>query len=100
MELRPGRRLASGVSDAEIVIVRAAVGESDLRCGGHPMVEPGGDRSAEVDAAWDGELLVGKRWQHDGAGLEVLVTKGGRGLLSIGDEPLQLRASKQLPASD
>jgi hypothetical protein len=49
--------------------------------------------------AGDGTLL-GKRYAHEPSGTEVLCTKPGTGSLSIGSDPLVLRAAKPLPASD
>jgi hypothetical protein len=47
----------------------------------------------------DGTLL-GKRYVDADQILEVLCTKPGDGSLSVGDEPLQVKEAKPLPASD
>ncbi|MCU1355752.1 MAG: hypothetical protein JWM89_1170 [Acidimicrobiales bacterium] len=100
MELRPGLRLQSPSSDAQIVVVKATAGvDVDLRCGGHPMVEPDGTTRDEP-AGDDGQTLLGKRYAAEELGLEVLCTKGGAGALTIGDVPLGMKSAKPLPSSD
>ena len=42
---------------------------------------------------------MGKRYV-DADGSEILVTKAGKGTLSIGSTPLQVKEAKPLPASD
>jgi hypothetical protein len=102
LELRPGSRLRSAVDATEVVVVKPPAGPVDLRCGGHPMVplgsEAGAGAAPSPDHA-DGTLL-GKRYVDADQTLEVLCTKPGDGSLSIGDEPLQTKEAKPLPASD
>jgi hypothetical protein len=99
MHLRPGVRLNSAVSGAQVIVVRAPKGDVDIRCGGQPMVA--GDTAPAVGAAGDGEMLViGKRYGDGNGALEVLCTKPGPGGLTVGDEPLAIKAAKPLPASD
>jgi hypothetical protein len=107
MELKPGTRLRSSVSTVEVVVVRAPAVDVDVRCGGVPMVPQGG---APADAAgiaegFAGTTAIGKRYSApESAGLpaalEVMVTKAGDGLLSIGDALLEAKDAKPLPASD
>jgi hypothetical protein len=107
MELKPGTRLRSSVSTVEVVVVRAPAADADVRCGGVPMVPQGG---AAVEAAgiaerFAGTTAIGKRYSApESAGLpgplELMVTKAGDGLLSIGDAPLEMKDAKPLPASD
>ena len=101
MEVRPGMRLRSAVCDTEVVVVRAPELGVDLRCGGHPMRPLSGDAPADglVITETSGTLL-GKRYAHEGTGLELLCTKPGSGGLTIGVEPVQLKAAKPLPSSD
>ena len=42
MQLKAGSRLQSAVCDTQAIVVRAPKDDVDLRCGGHPMVPPGG----------------------------------------------------------
>ena len=42
---------------------------------------------------------MGKRYVDD-SGAEVLVTKAGKGTLSVGSTPLSTKEAKPLPASD
>lgn len=102
MELKSGMRIRSLVSAVEIVVVKAPGGEVDLRCGGHTMV-PKSDEVVEllpIEPDHTGALAVGKRYSVDGGALEVMVTKGGEGLLSVGGAPLDPKDAKQLPSSD
>jgi hypothetical protein len=101
-ELSPGARLRSAVCSTEVVVVRAAA--VDLRCGGHPMLPL--DEDVHPDAgpsplpAHAAGTLLGKRYADDTSGLELLCTKPGKGSLSLGDRPLELRVAKALPSSD
>jgi hypothetical protein len=99
MELRPGLKLNSAVSTAQVIVVRAPGGDVDVRCGGLPMVAD--DPSQRAAGPVDGEaLLIGKRYSDDSGTLEVLCTKTGTGPLSLSDQPLTVKAAKPLPASD
>lgn len=102
MDLKPGSRWKSSVCSAEVVIVRPASGAMTLECGGHPMV-------TAAEAVATGLALspghaegtrVGKRYQDQASGLEVLGTKAGEGSLSIDGRPLAPKDAKPLPASD
>jgi hypothetical protein len=99
--IKNGTRLQSQVCDTQVIVVRSADSLDDLRAGGAPMVPVGGDVDAGLsldDELSDGNLM-GKRYVDDG-GAEVLVTKAGKGTLSIGSTPLTLKEAKPLPASD
>lgn len=98
--IKNGTRLASQVCDTQVIVVKTADTLDDLRCGGSPMAPLDADRSgADVDPAFAGGAVMGKRYVDDG-GAEVLVTKAGAGTLSVGDTPLSLKEAKPLPASD
>ena len=100
MELRPGLRLESAMSETQIVVVKAPAGaDIDVRCGGLAMVEPdtGGTEAAATEG---GPTLMGKRYAAEELGIELLCTKGGDGALSIGDVELQVKGAKPLPSSD
>ncbi|NKY43636.1 hypothetical protein [Nocardia cerradoensis] len=99
MELRPGLKLNSAVSGAQIIVVRAPSGAVDLRCAGEPMVPEGTPLSATSTAGGD-VLLIGKRYSDDTGSLELLCTKPGLGPLSVGEQVLSIKAAKPLPASD
>ncbi len=98
MNVRAGTRLRSRVSTVEVIVVRG-VGDVDLRCGGVPMAAVGEQHEA-IDPAVDGATLMGKRYASDAGSVEVMCTKAGTGMLSIGDEPLVEKSSKPLPSSD
>jgi hypothetical protein len=102
LELRPGSRLRSVADATEVVVVRPPAEPIDLRCGGHPMVPLDSDAGAGATPSpghAEGTLL-GKRYVDAEQTLEVLCTKPGDGSLSVGDEPLQVKEAKPLPASD
>lgn len=101
MELRPGMRLRSTVCDTEVVVVRAPKASVELCCGGHPMstdagVEPAGDAELSVR----GGPQLGKRYEHEASGLELLCTKAGDGALTVAGEAVPMKAAKALPSSD
>ncbi|WP_299577245.1 hypothetical protein [uncultured Williamsia sp.] len=97
--VKTGTRLQSQVDDTEVIVVRAADSLDDLRCGGHPMVEVGGERGGELDPAFGEGTVLGKRYLADD-GAEVLVTKAGQGSLAVGQTALAVKEAKPLPASD
>lgn len=96
--MKPGTRLHSGVSDVVVVVVKPT-DVSEIACGGLPMtVEKPTERQA---APAPGEnVLIGKRYHDVDSGLELLCVKGGAGPVTVDGRPIQLRAAKQLPASD
>lgn len=103
MLVKPGLRLRSAVCGAEVIIVRTAAAELDLRCGGQPMLPFDAPAAAAAEESaitpgLDGGVLLGKRYGGDD--LEILCTKPGLGSLSIGDEPLPVLEPKKLPSSD
>lgn len=100
MQLRPGIKLNSAVSGAQVIVIRAPGGDVDIRCGGRPMVADGAPQ-AVADGSNDGKALtIGKRYSDRTGALEVLCTKPGAGELSVGEQPLVVKAVKPLPASD
>jgi hypothetical protein len=101
MELKSGTRLRSATDSTEVIVVRAPGEPVDLRCGGHPMVSLDDDTSGvSVEEGFDEGTQLGKRYEDDGSGLEVLCTKPGPASLSIGTEPLHIKGAKPLPSSD
>ncbi|GAA5065266.1 hypothetical protein [Nocardia callitridis] len=99
--VKNGTRLRSQVCDTEVIVVRATETLDDLRAGGALMLPLDADRPAAASLApdlTDGNVL-GKRYV-DPDGAEILVTKAGKGTLTIGTTPLTLKEAKPLPASD
>lgn len=101
MIIKSGTRLRSQVCTTEVIVIRSTEDSLDLRAGGVALVPLDGeiDPAAELDPAFADGTTVGKRYTAAG-GVEVLVTKAGTGSLSVGGEPLNLKSSKPLPASD
>jgi hypothetical protein len=99
--IKNGSRLQSQVCDTQVIVVRSAESLDDLRAGGAPMVPIGstGALGPTLDPALSGGNLMGKRYVDD-TGAEVLVTKAGKGTLSVGLTPLVIKEAKSLPASD
>ena len=101
MELKAGTRLKSAVSEAEVVVIKAAPGDVDLRCGGVAMLDGSGEAATSQGGSTPvGSVELGKRYVDDDDTLEVLCSKGGAGELSVGDRPLVLKSAKPLPSSD
>ena len=102
MELKPGLRLASVVSDTEVVVVRAPAGDVEVGCGGAPMVEVGQPtpEGATLDESLGESAAIGKRYADEEAGLELLCTKAGAGALTLNGAPLLRKGAKPLPSSD
>lgn len=99
--IKNGSRLQSQVCDTQVIVVRSADSLDDLRAGGAPMVPIGEDTNSDLtldDSLSDGNLM-GKRYV-DESGAEVLVTKAGKGTLSVGTTALTVKEAKPLPASD
>ena len=101
MDIKPGLRLRSTTCATQVVVVRGS-GDVELTCGGAPMVtvDASDDTAGAPRAGLDGGTLLGKRYEDASATLEVLCVKPGDGSLGIADEPLAIKAAKQLPASD
>ncbi|WP_222849600.1 hypothetical protein [Trebonia kvetii] len=100
MKLRPGLKLSSTVSDAQLIVVRAPAADADLRCGGAPMVEGAPPARAEVGGPRGEGILTGKRYSDDDGTIELICTKPGPGELTLDGRPLTVKAAKPLPASD
>ncbi|OBH01644.1 hypothetical protein A5692_17095 [Mycobacterium sp. E342] len=103
--IKNGTRLQSQVCDTQLIVVRSSEALDDLRIGGAPAVPiPLGTQDPKVDSkytvdAFAGGTVMGKRYvAADGA--EVLVTRAGKGSLSIGTTPMAIKEVKPLPASD
>jgi hypothetical protein len=95
-------RLASVVSDAEVIVVKAptTAGEQ-VASGGLAMVSPGTTAErATAQADLDEPLLLGKRYVDATSGLELLCTKQGIGTLTIAGRVLVVKEAKALPPSD
>jgi hypothetical protein len=101
MQLRAGQRLKSATCDTEVVVVRAPEVDVDVRCGGEPMADHDADTSkGSVQAGFDEGTVLGKRYASEEAGIELLVTKAGKGSLALGDTALPRKDAKPLPSSD
>lgn len=101
MEIRTGQRLQSTTCDSEVMVLRAPAADIDLRCGGRPVhdrLEPAPAAPLDLELA-DGTEL-GKRYVDPDGTLELLCVQAGKGSLSVGSTPLQIKAAQPLPASD
>jgi hypothetical protein len=102
MKINVGARLSSAVCSTEVIVVRSPSGDVDLGCGGVPMLGKGGrtESVGEPQPGYDQGSQLGKRYVDEGAGLELLVTRAGRGSLAVSGTLMQVNAPKQLPSSD
>jgi hypothetical protein len=100
--LKPGLRLKSAVCGTEVMVIRSAPGEHDLRCGGVPMLAAGetAPEGATAEPALAGGTLVGKRYVDAQEHYELLCTRAGEGSLSLDGAPLGVKQAKALPSSD
>jgi hypothetical protein len=74
-----------------------------LECGGVPMLplEAAGSLGNGTAAGTpEVSILLGKRYEHPGHGVEVLCTKPGLGPLSVSGEEMSVKGAKPLPSSD
>lgn len=100
--LKSGLQLKSAVCDTEVMIIRAPAGaDVDLRCGGAPM-RPARDPAGgeQLDPAFAGGSLIGKRYVDEQEQYELLCTKGGKGSLVLDGAALAVKIAKALPSSD
>jgi hypothetical protein len=81
MDLKPGTRLRSTISDAELMVVR------------------GGAAAVELSAS-DEPLLLGRRYVDTEAGVEVLCVKAGSGTVICDGRTMTPKEAKPLPSSD
>jgi hypothetical protein len=101
MELTAGSRWKSAVSETEVVVVRPVAGDHKLGCGGAVMVPAGTDAPGDrIDPNLAEPTLLGKRYEDEASGLEVLCSKGGEGTLTFDGSALVLKSAKPLPSSD
>ena len=100
--LKLGTKYRSAVCDGQIMVIRTVPDALDLRCGGVPLLPPGGEppASASLDARFANGTLIGKRYIDEADKIELLCTKGGNGSLSLGETPLLVKQPKALPSSD
>lgn len=98
--LKSGSRLKSQVDATELIVVRAPAGEVDLRVGGHPAIDLAATPQDGLVLEAGEPALVGKRYVRAEDDIELLVTKGGQGALTIDGVALHLKESKPLPSSD
>ena len=99
---KPGARLKSAVSDAQIMVLRVPAQPLDLKCGGCDMLGPAdaAPDGATLDEAFGGETLTGKRYVDAADSMEFLCTKGGAGVISVDGVILDVKQAKALPSSD
>lgn len=102
MKLRPGQKLRSALCDAQVVVVRAPLVEVEVGCGGHPLLEDGQqpDGAPQLDATLGDGPLLGKRYNDEELGLELLCTRPGKGALTVDGRLLTVKGAKPLPSSD
>jgi crotonobetainyl-CoA:carnitine CoA-transferase CaiB-like acyl-CoA transferase len=96
-----GMTLKSAVDGANLMIVRAPKEPVSIRCAGLAMLGPKDVAPTDASTGGAGEpLLLGKRYQHEPSGLELLCTRSGAGPLEIEGLTLAPMQPKALPSSD
>ena len=100
--LKAGTRAKCAVCDTEVMVVRTVQSEVLVTCGGVELIAMDVARTPgpHVEAAASQLALVGKRYVNAADAVELLCTKGGKGQLAIGGEPLTVKQAKPLPSSD
>jgi hypothetical protein len=99
MDLKPGSRWKSALSDVEVVVVRPPSAAGVLACGGAPML-PHAEARPSAGAQPTGASQAGKRYHDAESGLEALCSRGGAGVLAFDGRALPVKDAKKLPASD
>jgi hypothetical protein len=100
--LKLGAKYRSAVCDTQVMVIRTVPEPVDLRCGGAPMLDASETtpQGAALDPAFAGGALIGKRYIDAADRIELLCTKGGKGSIALGTEPLSVKQAKALPSSD
>lgn len=100
--LKAGTRAKCAVCDTEVMVVRTVPSEVQLTCGGVELIPMDGPKSTDAHAAAPAgqAATVGKRYVDGADGVELLCTRGGKGGLAVGGEPLSVKQAKALPSSD
>jgi hypothetical protein len=98
--LQVGARLRSTACATEIIVVRAPAAPVALTCAGAPMIPLDPAVPGREDPGDELGALLGKRYADEALGLELLVTKAGRGPLALDGAPLEPKQAKPLPSSD
>lgn len=96
--MKPGSKLKSTVDDTEVMVIRGA--DVSVECGGAPMAEERPAELGAIDPNFSGGTMMGKRYVDEAGTVELLCVKPGKGSLSIGGTPLQIKDAKPLPSSD
>jgi len=102
LNFKPGSRWHSAVCDTSLIVVRPPTEAGRLECGGHPMREADQAAAPRLQAAAErlSGTQIGKRYQDEPTGLELICAKGGVGSLSYDGRLLTLKSAKPLPSSD
>lgn len=96
--MKPGTKLKSSVDDTEVMVIRGSGVTVD--CGGAPMDAEKPASLGEINPDFAGGTQMGKRYVDAENTIELLCVKAGKGSLSVGGVPLNIKDAKPLPASD
>lgn len=101
ISLKPGSRVFSNACDAEFIAIKAPDAELELTIGGCPPALADEERGRRpVQDGYGGGSQIGKRFVDADGVVELLCIKAGEGVPALGGEPLSVKDSKTLPASD
>ena len=101
-QFKAGTRVRSAVCNAELMVIAAPQGDTEVQCGGAPVIDIGAEPTtgASIDPDFREGVALGKRYINESGDLELLCTKPGEGSLSVDGTPLTLKEAKPLPSSD
>ena len=100
IEVKPGLRLYSLVSMAQVIVVRAPSTPVELHCGSVAMTDAEPLDEALPRTCEEPGPLLGKRYVDEQTLMELLCVKGGQGALTIDSRALLVKGAKTLPSSD
>ena len=101
ISLKPGSRVFSNACDAEFIAIKAPDEALELTIGGCPAAAAAAERvRRSVQVGYGGGSRIGKRFVDADGVVELLCIKPGEGVPALGGQPLSVKDSKTLPASD
>jgi hypothetical protein len=100
--MKVGVRLKSSACSTEVMVIRASASVTEIECCGQPMVPSAGSSTGDDRPDSDSTEMVevGKRYENEELGIEVLCIKSGKGTLTVGGTALTMKIAKPLPSSD
>ncbi len=98
--MKAGTKLESTTCDTQVMVIRNALGDVNIECGGAPMATPPVANKSAPNADHSNGTLMGKRYVDESGSIELLCVKAGKGSLSLNGAALSFKDAKPLPSSD